>query len=439
MANSNNFSFQYEGLSPSKPLFFNGNNFNYWKSRMDTYLRSIDFDLWYIVTRGLLKMTKIVNGVEVEKDIEEYDEKDKMSFTKNGKARNILMCGLDRNVYNNIEKAKDTHELWNMLEVSYQGTNSMKETRINIFTRNYELFKMDKDESISQMLTRFTSIINSLSALGKTFSNGELVSKILRSLPRAYRSKMVAIQEAKNLSKLTLEELMDSLMSHEILMKETNEDEGEEKKKKGITLKATLQESNEEEEEFTDSELEDIALLTKRYKKYLNFKKKNFNKNIKDNDFREKKMKDDPITCFECKKQGHMKNECLLRRKMKKKAMKATWDDSEEEESNGEEQEEIANMCFMAIENEVSSLEPKNKFHDVSDTSSEFSDCDCDLSYKNLLSDFNNLHKNYEKLIFNFKNNALKKEILNLPKIVEKFTKEKKVKLPCSSCDILSK
>ena len=78
---------------------------------------------------------------------------------------------------------------------------------------------------------------------------------------------------------------MDSLITHDIFMKETNEDEGEEKKKKKIALKATLQESNEEEEEFVDSELEDIALLTKRYKKYLNIKKKNFKKNTKGNDF----------------------------------------------------------------------------------------------------------------------------------------------------------
>ncbi|PON60218.1 hypothetical protein TorRG33x02_285520 [Trema orientale] len=105
---------------------------------------------------------------------------------------------------------------------------------------------MEKDESISQMFTRFTSIINSLGALGKTFLNSESVSKILRSLPRAYRSNVVVIQGTKDLSKLPLEELMGSLMTHEILMKVTNEDEREEKKNKGIALKAAMLESNEE-------------------------------------------------------------------------------------------------------------------------------------------------------------------------------------------------
>ena len=117
--------------------------------------------------------------------------------------------------------------------------------------------------------------------------------------------------------------------------------------------------------------------------------------------------------------------------------MKATYVDTRNNELNKKVQGD--NICFMAIEDEVSSLEPKSEIHDDSETSCEFSenDSDCDLSYKNLLSDFNDLHKNYEKLIF--KNNALKKKILSLSKMVEEFTKEKEVKLSCSNCDVLSK
>ncbi|PON39991.1 hypothetical protein PanWU01x14_300720, partial [Parasponia andersonii] len=82
---------------------------------------------------------------------------------------------------------------------------------------------MHKDETIAQMFTRFTIIINSLNALGKSFSNIDLVNKVLRSLPKAYLSKVVTIQEARDLTKLPIEELMGSLMTYEILMKESNE------------------------------------------------------------------------------------------------------------------------------------------------------------------------------------------------------------------------
>ena len=111
-------------------------------------------------------------------------------------------------------------------------------------------------------------------------------------------------------------------MTHEIMMKDHNKDEEEDKKKKTIALKSFTQE--EEEEEISDSKLDDIALLTRRYKKYLKFKKgNNFKKHFKGNSSKEyskgitskeKKGKNE-VTCFKCQKLRHMKNECPLRRK----------------------------------------------------------------------------------------------------------------------------
>ena len=54
-------------------------------------------------------------------------------------------------------------------------------------------------------------------------------------------------------------------------MRDHDKDEEENKMKKTIVIKTSTQ----EEEELTDSELDDSTLLTKRYKKYLKFKKGN--------------------------------------------------------------------------------------------------------------------------------------------------------------------
>ncbi|KAL6326919.1 hypothetical protein AAG906_012526 [Vitis piasezkii] len=59
------------------------------------------------------------------------------------------------------------------------------------------------------------------------------------------------------------------------------------------------------------------------------------------------------LVCFKCKKPGHIKYDCPLykseaKRRMKK-AMMATWSDSEES-SEEEKEKEVANMCFMAID-----------------------------------------------------------------------------------------
>ena len=80
------------------------------------------------------------------------------------------------------------------------------------------------------MFAKFTIITNDLNALGMSYNSTELVNKILRSFPKAYQSKVVAIQEVRDLSKLPLEELMGSFMTHEIMMKDHDKEEEEDKK-----------------------------------------------------------------------------------------------------------------------------------------------------------------------------------------------------------------
>ncbi|GAV83541.1 zf-CCHC domain-containing protein/UBN2 domain-containing protein [Cephalotus follicularis] len=79
--------------------------------------------------------------------------------------------------------------MWDLLEVTYEGTYQVKESKISMLVHEYELFFMHDNECISDMFTRFTTIVNSLKNLGKSYSNQELVRKILRCLPRSWTPK----------------------------------------------------------------------------------------------------------------------------------------------------------------------------------------------------------------------------------------------------------
>ena len=68
-------------------------------------------------------------------------------------------------------------------------------------------------------------------------------------------AKVTAIQEAKDLSKLPLEELIGSLMTHEITMQD--HDQGKDlNKKRSIALKSSLLQDSDskDEEESSDNE-----------------------------------------------------------------------------------------------------------------------------------------------------------------------------------------
>lgn len=108
--------------------------------------------------------------------------------------------------------------------------------------RNYELVKMKLDKSIKDIYTRFTDIVNAMKGIRKKLPNGELMIERLRSLPKSWEVKVTTIEEAKDLSKLSMEALIGSLKTHEIKGKGVfNDKDGQ---KKSIALKAsTLYES----------------------------------------------------------------------------------------------------------------------------------------------------------------------------------------------------
>ena len=78
------------------------------------------------------------------------------------------------------------------------------------------MFDMGDRENVMDMYTRFTHITNELKSLGKSFTTEELVRKILRILPRSWEAKVTAIQEAKDMNKITLDELIDNLQTYEL-------------------------------------------------------------------------------------------------------------------------------------------------------------------------------------------------------------------------------
>ena len=54
-----------EGASVTRPPLFDGTNYSYWKNRMCTYLKSMDFEQWKVTTLGDYEITKInENGVK---------------------------------------------------------------------------------------------------------------------------------------------------------------------------------------------------------------------------------------------------------------------------------------------------------------------------------------------------------------------------------------
>ena len=94
------------------------------------------------------------------------------------------------------------------------------------------------------------TLLNESSALGENISETTLVRKIVRSFPDRFSSKVIDIEEAKDLHSIKVEDLIGSLRAFEMNLKQR-------KKEKSIALKSMQKKSEEEDsnDEDNDDEL----------------------------------------------------------------------------------------------------------------------------------------------------------------------------------------
>ena len=184
---------------------------------MENYIQAEDYELWMLIKNGpLVPMKALPDGTTVAKKPSEFDAEDYKKMEKNAKAKKLLYFGLGPDEYTRISECESAQAIWNALQVAHEGTSQVKQSRIELLMRQYELFDMGDRETVIDMYTRFTHITNELKSLGKSFTTKELVRKILRILPRTWEAKVTAIQEVKDMNKITLDELIGNLQTYEL-------------------------------------------------------------------------------------------------------------------------------------------------------------------------------------------------------------------------------
>ena len=165
-----------EGQSITRPPYFNRQHYGWSKNRMENSIQAEDYELWMLIKNGPLipKVTK-EDGKVIIKKSEEFDGDDYRMMEKNAKAKKLLYFGLNPDEYTRISECELAKDIQDALQVTYEGTNQVKQSRTELLMRKYELLEMGDREIIVDMYTRFTHITNELKSLGKTFTTEELV------------------------------------------------------------------------------------------------------------------------------------------------------------------------------------------------------------------------------------------------------------------------
>ncbi|VFQ85600.1 unnamed protein product [Cuscuta campestris] len=307
-------------------------------------------------------MKKVGNKL-IPKTEDEFDAEDIKKVENYAKAINMLYCAVNPDDYRKISCCSTAKEMWDKLEVTYEGTDQVREAKIDFLTEEYEMFRMKEHEKIDDMFDRFSKIVNDLHALKKTYTDRDLVRKSLRSLTSEWRSKADAIYESIGTSNVTIDGLRGNLKTYEstILNPSLND------QRKGIALKA--------------------------------FKEPTMNDSSDDGEA------------------GHIKNKCPKSGRnaqhFKRQRAYISWGGDSGDESSEQGEEEEANLCLIAQE-EDESANNENQEVRISSTSS--------YSFEEMQEALQEL---YDEFVSASKTNkALKKRFSNLEIEFEKLQKE---------------
>ncbi|GJU99740.1 retrovirus-related pol polyprotein from transposon TNT 1-94 [Tanacetum coccineum] len=292
-----------EGQSMQRPPLFESDSFIYWKNRFETYVKSKDLDLWHVITNGDFQPiiqnpeTKLDEVVPFEKQTDDL----KRRLAKNNEAKMVIYNALPRKEYERIFMCNTAKEIWKTLLITHQGNNQVKDNKIDLLVQQYEQFVISEDESIDSAFARFNTIITSLKALDEGYSSKNYVRKFLRALHPKWRAKVTAIEESKDLTSLSLDELIGNLKVHEMIIKKDSEIVKAKVERKSLALKAK-KESSDKECSTSDSEDEEYAMAVRDFKKF--FKRRDrFSGSSEEND---EKIQDK--TCLV----AHVPNEICL-------------------------------------------------------------------------------------------------------------------------------
>ena len=143
----------------------------------------------------------------------DWDEaKIKVTNFNNG-ALNALFSIVTNEEFKKMSSTKTTKEAWTILQITYEGTKAIKDSKLQRLITSLEEIKIEEDESFDEFYAKLKDIVNSTFNLGETISEPKILRKVLRFLPKRFHAKIIAIEESKDIDKIPLTKLVGNLQT----------------------------------------------------------------------------------------------------------------------------------------------------------------------------------------------------------------------------------
>ncbi|KAH0757857.1 hypothetical protein KY290_021350 [Solanum tuberosum] len=139
----------------------------------------------------------------------------KENKTRKAKAKACLFSSVSPSILTKIMQMKSATEIWEYLKKEYQGNEKVQNMQVMNLIREFEMKRMKELETIKDYADQLLDLANKARLFGKDFADERIVQKILVTLPQKYEDTISSLENSKDLSSVTLVELVKALQALE--------------------------------------------------------------------------------------------------------------------------------------------------------------------------------------------------------------------------------
>ena len=131
--------------------------------------------------------------------------------TKKSKAKACLFTMVSQTIFTRIMSLKIAKAIWDYFKEEYARDEMIKGMQVLNLIKEFELQKIKEFETIKDYSYRLLSIANKVRLLGSKLNDSRIVEKILVTVPERYEAIVTILENTKDLSKISLAKLLNSL------------------------------------------------------------------------------------------------------------------------------------------------------------------------------------------------------------------------------------
>ncbi|XP_022866221.1 uncharacterized protein LOC111386024 [Olea europaea var. sylvestris] len=195
------------GFTAPLPSVFTGENYGFWAVKMKTYLRA--YDLWEITENGTEPPPLRANPTIAQ--LKQHSEK----VAKKFKALSCIQSAVSDAIFTRIITCEIAKEAWDRLREEFWGNERTRQMQVLNPRREFETLKMKESETVKDFSDRLMKIVNQIRLLGDDLPDKRVVEKVLISLPEKLEAKIFSLEDSRDLSIISLSELVNALQATE--------------------------------------------------------------------------------------------------------------------------------------------------------------------------------------------------------------------------------